>query len=341
MACSEGVIVPKVEPTNGQQPTKAVVFVVRLDTYFPLPETPFSYEVKEESLVSYQVSWQCTHYASDDARVASVGISAAATIHPGPGTRFNVAAPVSDIQIGYEFPVPVSDAFLDKFFGSPIWRFSQPGMDRILSELNRIIDLYRIGDGLAYLTDYVSYFNFAEYRILTFAADRSPIYQSWGTGKTIASTLPIVDANQIASGSHVDFYFRLYLNSRKAYAEGRFLQMQVECSGFIEAAAKRVYSASKSLSSKTRGTLSNKELDYRGRFSEVGRVLHEAGFRRVSKPKISDLLQTAMHHRNSAMHGNESDVSRTQAEAIMQAAHSLAAYIYDALVFIANNKTTN
>lgn len=222
---------------------------------------------------------------------------------------------------------PVTD--YDELFGTDLWRFaSTRSFEVLLSDLNRIVDLYRLGGFPNYLKPGLSTFNFIFLQVFLLAPD--------GTRKVICNAFPKmvggvtpVSAGHIASGQSVPFYFRLYLDGMRHFAEGRFQEAQVAVGNAVEAASKYLLHE---VNRRAPGSVSEMLDDYRQRYGQANRALFKLGFA-WSGQKASDLCKIAMRFRNGGVHGDDFAMSVPQANEMMEAVKALTEYVHDAAVF--------
>lgn len=207
---------------------------------------------------------------------------------------------------------------------SPIWDSSPTGWDFALHDINRIIDCYKYF-AHSYWWQHLTMWNVDELKIFGGLNNGEEIVllSLHGSPKiTKAGNKPLDECayNQsstflehVCNGRTLPFYFLLYLNGRKSFAEHSYREALVYWANSIEAFA--IYLLEGSLK-KTSTPEADREAIYlaadtfQKRYSKAYEALAQKNiFPSLRKKAALRLISDAMEFRNTVMHGNNPDLS--------------------------------
>lgn len=207
---------------------------------------------------------------------------------------------------------------------SSIWHLSATGWDFALRDLNRIIDLYRYL-GESYWWQHLTMWNVDELTIhggLNNGDEIISISQQ-GSAKIISSgdkplnqcayELSSKYYEYICNGKSLPFYFVLYLNGRRSFAEHSYREAIVNWANCIEAFA--IYLLEAALRKANKGEENSlkvlKEADsYQKRYSKAYEILAPVKIHpSLKKKKALKHVSEAMKFRNYVMHGRDPELN--------------------------------
>lgn len=289
--------------------TSQVLFEVHLDSYLPLKQGKTSFLSSQYILEPLQITMDCAHVKSETCNFGSSNIKGNLGVQPMGESAGNLT---TSVNVYYTLPSYRCIEDYNAAFNSDMWQLSIAGLDFLIADLNRVIDLYRMGGFPNYLANYLSTFSINELSIFSIGANGNRSFLSTCWPKTLG---PITHVREgvLAAGHEVPFYYRLYLNSWRHFALGQFQEMQIAAANSLEAASRVIFEIAQALSINNFGIPQNNP---HARMNKAGGPLAMAGFRPSKKYDLKVARKVVWDKRNRAMHGDYADICRDEAARI-------------------------
>lgn len=235
-----------------------------------------------------------------------------------PQSRMGLKVGIANISVTYHLAKPFSiEEFGSHLSLSPIWHLSPTGWDFFITELNRIIDLYRSqsnaywwyhigGWDIEHLVIYGRPVGTVENKALLTAFPK--IYNF--TGKPLDGS--VYDMNSpyvrsILNDQYVPFYHVLYMNGRRSLAEHSYREALVNWANCIEAYSMYLLDGAMKFANTPEAQARKifRQADtYQKRFSKAYEILSTCHvYPSISKKQVLKLVDEVMEHRNQVMHG--------------------------------------